>query len=178
MDHWDSLRSGRLDIGVWFGESRTSVSITNTGTGSFIFVGTSDWPWFGHFRRQRNSARYRSDRAVSWQTRRGNVYRSCHVGRRRYYENSDRCPQHDRASPAQHTVSLSWQISTGKVISYSMCRSTIKGVIWVCWRAPSAAQRTLTRARNRELPYYYIATAVDSQGRESSYSNQIRVAVP
>jgi len=30
-------------------------------------------------------------------------------------------------APVRHTVSLSWQIPTGKVISYRMYRSTIKG---------------------------------------------------
>ena len=30
-------------------------------------------------------------------------------------------------APVLHTASLSWQVPTGKVISYSMYRSTIKG---------------------------------------------------
>jgi hypothetical protein len=35
-----------------------------------------------------------------------------------------------------------------------------------------------TRARNRGLVDYYVVTAVDSQGRESVYSNEIRAAIP
>lgn len=54
-------------------------------------------------------------------------------------------------APVLHTASLSWQVPTGKVISYSMCRSTIKGGSYGMLASSIGGTLILIRPSNREL---------------------------
>ena len=81
-------------------------------------------------------------------------------------------------APVLHTASLSWQVPTGKVISYGMSARPSRVARTACWRAPSVGLRILIRAEQSGTPYYYVVTAVDSQGRESKHSNEFKVTIP
>ena len=82
-------------------------------------------------------------------------------------------------APVQHSVSLSWKGSTNpKIVSYSMYRSTIHGNSYAL--LASAVGTTIFRDQSVQTgtTYYYVLTAVDNTGEESTYSNEIRVSVP
>jgi fibronectin type 3 domain-containing protein len=79
----------------------------------------------------------------------------------------------------QHTVSLSWHApTTGKVVSYSMYRSSIKGGSYGLVASAIGGTTYVDQGPQSGTPYYYVVTAVDSQGRESIYSNEVLAAIP
>jgi len=81
--------------------------------------------------------------------------------------------------PVQHTVSLSWNSPKGAtVVSYSMYRSTIPGGSYALVASAIGGTPYADQSAQSGTPYYYVVTAVDSQGRESIYSNEVRAAVP
>lgn len=78
----------------------------------------------------------------------------------------------------QHTVDLSWSASTGAV-GYNLYRSGVSGgpysMINTSLDATTAyTDNTVVSGQT----YYYVATAVDSSGNESGYSNQAQAVVP
>ncbi len=78
----------------------------------------------------------------------------------------------------QHTVNLSWNASTTSGVSYNVYRGTVSGGPYV--KLNSAPQPGTTYADatvQSGSTYYYVTTAV-SNGSESSYSNEVSVAVP
>jgi hypothetical protein len=85
------------------------------------------------------------------------------------------------ATPQQsHTVALSWTASTTTTVTgYNVYRSTTNGSGYV--KINSSLVTALTYADSAVLngtTYYYVTTAVDSTGAESSYSNQGTAVVP
>ena len=85
------------------------------------------------------------------------------------------------ATPQQsHTVALSWTASTTTTVTgYNVYRSTASGSGYV--KINSSLVTALTYADSAVLngtTYYYVTTAVDSTGAESSYSNQATAVVP
>ena len=80
----------------------------------------------------------------------------------------------------QHTVNLSWNASSSTSVSgYNVYRGT----------AASGPYSKINAALNPSMnysdgtvqsgtTYYYVTTAVDSSGTESSYSNQVQAVVP
>jgi len=77
-----------------------------------------------------------------------------------------------------HTVTLSWQPATGNVAGYNIYRTTNNGTYA---RINSAIQpdATFTDATVQDgLTYFYATTAVDQQGTESKFSNQVQVTIP
>lgn len=64
-------------------------------------------------------------------------------------------------APVQHTVSLSWQVPTGKVISYSMYRSQIKGGSYGMVASAIGGNSYIDQSVQSGTPYYYVVTAVD-----------------
>jgi len=78
-----------------------------------------------------------------------------------------------------HSVGLSWQASTSTVTGYNVYRSTVSGssysrVNGSLLGALSFSDSTVTSGQT----YYYVATAVDSGGNESAYSNEVSSTVP
>ena len=78
-----------------------------------------------------------------------------------------------------HTVSLTWTASTSTVSGYNVYRSTTSGSGYAKINA------TLVPAVNYSDPtvqnsitYYYVTTAVDSSGNESTYSNEASAVIP
>jgi len=79
----------------------------------------------------------------------------------------------------QHSVTLSWTASTSTVTGYNVYRSTTSGSGYV--KLNSALVIGLTYTDSNVLSgttYYYVATAVDSSGNESGYSNEATAVIP
>ena len=80
---------------------------------------------------------------------------------------------------AQSSVALAWDASASTVAGYNIYRSTISGSAYVkvnslLLSGLSYADQTVQSATT----YYYVVTAVDSSGDESTYSNQVSAPVP
>ena len=84
------------------------------------------------------------------------------------------------ATSPQHSVSLSWNTSTSSgVAGYNVYRGSVTGGPYT--RINSALDTTPFATDSTVqggLTYYYVTTAVDSSGRESSYSNQVQAVIP
>ena len=82
-------------------------------------------------------------------------------------------------APLSHSVTLSWGASSSTVAGYNLYRSTVNGGSYSKVNASLLA--TLNYADSSVTggtTYYYVATAVDSSGTESVYSNQVTATVP
>jgi fibronectin type 3 domain-containing protein len=84
------------------------------------------------------------------------------------------------ATMPQHSVALSWNTSTSSgVVGYNVYRGTASAgpysrINAAVVPAPFSTDSTVQGGQT----YYYVTTAVDSSGMESSYSNQVQVLVP
>jgi len=83
-------------------------------------------------------------------------------------------------APAQHSVTLNWNASSSSnVVGYNIYRSSQSA-------GPYAKINSVLDPSTTEVDsnvqtgstYYYVVTAVDSSGRESGYSNQVRAVIP
>ncbi|GAC1683498.1 MAG: hypothetical protein PVS2B2_22610 [Candidatus Acidiferrum sp.] len=83
------------------------------------------------------------------------------------------------ALPSTHTVLLSWDASTSAVSGYFLYRSTTNGSGYSKLNPSFVPSLTFTDATlQSNQTYYYVATAVDANGIESGYSNQVQVVIP
>ena len=78
-----------------------------------------------------------------------------------------------------HSVGLSWGASSSTVSGYNLYRSTVSGgsysrVNGSLLGGLSFSDSTVASGQT----YYYVATAVDSSGNESAYSNEVSSTVP
>ena len=84
------------------------------------------------------------------------------------------------AAQSTHSVSLSWSASaTTTVTGYNVYRSTVNGSMYARVNAllvPGLAYTDSGVAST--TTYYYVATAVDGNGNESVFSNQVSAAIP
>ena len=84
------------------------------------------------------------------------------------------------ATSPQHSVGLSWNTSTSSdVAGYNIYRGTVSGgpytrINTALDTTPFSTDSTVQGGQT----YYYVTTAVDSLGLESSYSNQVQAVVP
>lgn len=83
------------------------------------------------------------------------------------------------AQQASHSVNLSWQASTSSVAGYNVYRATTNGGPYSkinpgLVTSLHFADASVTSGNT----YYYVSTAVDSSGSESSYSNQATAQIP
>jgi hypothetical protein len=80
----------------------------------------------------------------------------------------------------QHTVDLSWNASTStSIVGYNVYRASSAGGTYTKINSsvnPSMSFSDSTVQSGQT--YYYVTTAVNSSGVESSYSNQVQAAVP
>jgi len=78
-----------------------------------------------------------------------------------------------------HTVSLSWTASTSVVSGYNVYRSTTSGTGYtkLTGSLVSAVSYTDSTIVNGTT-YYYVTTAVDGTGTESTYSNEAVAVIP
>jgi hypothetical protein len=82
-------------------------------------------------------------------------------------------------SPPQHGVSLSWTESGSGVVGYNVYRGGTSGGPYTEINSgldPSTAYTDSSVVAGQT--YYYVATAVEGDGRESTYSNETRGVVP
>ena len=79
-----------------------------------------------------------------------------------------------------HSVFLSWDASTSQdVIGYNAYRSTVSGGPYTEINSTLITTTNYTDQKVQSgYTYYYVTTAVDSQGLESVYSNQAAATVP
>jgi hypothetical protein len=82
------------------------------------------------------------------------------------------------AAPPQHSVDLSWN-GTSTVVGYNVYRGSQSGGPYTKINSALDASTTYTDSSVQAGQiYYYVTTAVDSSGAESSYSNQIQTSIP
>ncbi len=82
-------------------------------------------------------------------------------------------------APIQHSVALSWNASTSTVSGYNVYRSTVSGSGYVKLNSSLVSGLTYTDSNVLSgTTYYYVTTAVDSSGNESTYSNQASAPIP
>ena len=83
------------------------------------------------------------------------------------------------APVVQHNVGLSWGASTStNVVSYNLYRSSVTGGPYSLVTSTITGLSYTDTTVQSAVTYYYVATAVDSSGKESSYSPEAVVAVP
>jgi hypothetical protein len=78
-----------------------------------------------------------------------------------------------------HSAALSWAASTSSVSGYNVYRSTTNGSGYAKINSALVPGLTYTDSTvAASTTYYYVATAVDGSGEESTYSNQVTAAIP
>jgi len=78
-----------------------------------------------------------------------------------------------------HTVGLAWVGSTSPVVGYNVYRSTVNGSSYVMINSGLVTTVSYTdSAVQSGTTYYYVTTAVDSNGLESAFSNQASAFIP
>ena len=82
-------------------------------------------------------------------------------------------------SASQHRVTLSWNASSSPVAGYNIYRSGTSGGPYT---KINSALQTSTSYTDTSIQsgrtYYYVTTAVTSGGKQSGFSNQVRVMIP
>jgi hypothetical protein len=79
----------------------------------------------------------------------------------------------------QHHVDLSWSPSTSSVSGYNIYRTATSGSGYVKLNSSLSVSTAFTdNSVTAGSTYFYVTTAVDSSGTESSFSNQVRAAIP
>jgi Abnormal spindle-like microcephaly-assoc'd, ASPM-SPD-2-Hydin len=82
-------------------------------------------------------------------------------------------------SVVQHSVNLSWNPSTSQVTGYNVYRGSAAGGPYAKVNSTLDAATAYTDSTVASAhTYYYVTTAVNSSGQESTYSNQVQVPVP
>jgi hypothetical protein len=82
-------------------------------------------------------------------------------------------------APVQHSVSLTWNASTSAVSGYNIYRSTVSGGSYTKINSSLVAVLTYTDTTVQNgTTYYYVTTAVDSTGSESTFSNEVSAPIP
>ncbi len=82
-------------------------------------------------------------------------------------------------TPIQHTVTLTWQASSSaSVTGYNVYRSTVSGGYYGLVGSAAQSLSYADQTVDSGTTYYYVTTAVNADGEESAYSNQVAILVP
>jgi len=82
-------------------------------------------------------------------------------------------------APVQHSVSLTWNASISTVSGYNVYRSTVSGGSYTKINSSLVAILSYTDSTVQNgATYYYVTTAVDSTGGESTFSNEVSAPIP
>jgi hypothetical protein len=82
-------------------------------------------------------------------------------------------------APVQHSVALTWNASTSTVSGYNVYRSTVSGSSYTKLNSSLVAALNYTDSTVQSgTTYYYVTTAVDSNGDESVHSNEASATIP
>jgi fibronectin type 3 domain-containing protein len=78
-----------------------------------------------------------------------------------------------------HSVSLTWNESGSSIAGFNVYRSTNSGSGYVRVNGTLVPSMNYTDASvQNNTTYYYVTTAVDGSGNESTYSNEASAVVP
>ncbi len=81
--------------------------------------------------------------------------------------------------PAQYSVVLTWDASPSNVSGYNVYRSTVSGSSYAKINSSLVLAIDYTDSTVQSgTTYYYVTTAVDSDGIESVYSNEASATIP
>jgi Domain of unknown function (DUF4082)/Viral BACON domain len=155
-----------------------SVNITNTGGGSLNYTGASDQPWL-----MLSGASGTAPSVIGVTPSITGLKAGSYTGHVTLTGGgtmkSVTVALTVTAPPVQPTVALSWKASVGpNVVSYSMYRSNIAGSSYALLASAIGGLNYIDQTVQSGAKYYYVVTAVDDQGRESGYSNQMVLTVP
>jgi hypothetical protein len=82
-------------------------------------------------------------------------------------------------APVQHQVALGWDASTSSVAGYNIYRGTSAGGPYTKINSASDVTTSYTDTLvTAGQTYYYLTTAVDTEGTESIYSNEVVATIP
>ena len=83
-------------------------------------------------------------------------------------------------APVAHSVALSWNASTStNVVGYNVYRGTVSGGPYAQINSALDASTNDTDTTVQSgYTYFYVVTAVDSNGSESVFSSQVQAAIP
>jgi hypothetical protein len=83
------------------------------------------------------------------------------------------------SAPASHSVGLSWSPGSSNVSGYNVYRGSQSGGPYAKINsAPTAATAFGDGSVNSGQTYFYVTTALDSSGGESSNSNEVQAVIP
>jgi fibronectin type 3 domain-containing protein len=81
--------------------------------------------------------------------------------------------------PTAHSVALTWNPSTSRVIGYNVYRSTQSGASYTLLNSGPVSTTSFTdSAVTNGQTYFYVVTAVDSALVQSGYSNEVFATIP
>ncbi len=88
-------------------------------------------------------------------------------------------PSDPQTAPHPHSVDLKWKASVSRVVGYNVYRSEIDGEPYIkLTSAPVRGTNYTDRNVRSGHAYFYAVTAVDSKGKESVHSNQVKAQIP
>lgn len=80
---------------------------------------------------------------------------------------------------ATYSTALSWDASTSQVVGYYVYRGSQSGGPYSKLNsAPDPNTSYTDNSVQTGQTYYYVTTAVNNSGQESSYSNQVTAVIP
>ena len=83
------------------------------------------------------------------------------------------------ATPVQHSVALSWSPSSSSITGYNVYRGTVSSGPYTKINPSLDTTTSYTDSTVQSgQTYFYVTTAVGTDGVESSYSNQVTAVVP
>jgi Purple acid Phosphatase, N-terminal domain/Viral BACON domain len=153
------------------------ISVTNTGTGTLTFTGSSDQSWLG-VSPASGTAPATLAVSPSMSGLKAGTYTGHVTVTGGGTTNAVTVMLTVTAIPMAHSVALSWKTGAANVVSYSLYRSTIAGSSYGLTASAIGGIAYSDQSVQPATTYYYVLTAVDDQGRESAYSNEIRAIIP
>ena len=155
-----------------------SVSITNTGAGSLTFTGVTDQPWLV-LSAGSGTAPSALQVSPSLTGLKAGTYTGHLIFTGGGASRTVTAALTVTPSTALHSVALSWNASTSlNVVSFSLYRSTMQGASYGLTASAIGGLTYKDQSVQAGTTYYYVVTAVDSQDRESTRSNETRVVIP
>jgi fibronectin type 3 domain-containing protein len=80
---------------------------------------------------------------------------------------------------ASHSVALSWSPSSSSSISYyDAYRGTVSGGPYTLLATDVTSTSYTDSNVQSGSTYYYVTTAVESNGEQSAYSNEVQAVIP
>jgi len=87
-----------------------------------------------------------------------------------------------RHAPHRHSVTLRWnppaETAGPTVVSYNIYRSTSPGGPYALLTSGVPSPTYKDDLVNTGVTYYYVVRSVDNSGRESGYSEELKVTIP